>query len=145
MGNSCKICIFAMREPIFIDNKLIKMGLPIGCFKHHDIEHQTIAKECKCCDDFKQINSSSKAILVIDMPNCCDECFALEDNGDYPMCLITQEQRGYTFRTRESKMDKCPLRPIPEKFNMDVPHDRDYDCEYEQGYNACIDEILGGK
>lgn len=51
----------------------------------------------------------NKAILIIDMPSCCDECFALDDNGDYPVCLITQEQRGYTFKTREQKMDKCPI------------------------------------
>lgn len=55
-----------------------------------------------------------KAILMIDMPSCCDECFALDNDGDYPMCLITQEQRGYTFRTREQKMDKCPLKLLPE-------------------------------
>ena len=35
----------------------------------------------------------SKAILVIDMPSCCDKCFALDDSGDYPSCLITQEQK----------------------------------------------------
>ncbi len=57
----------------------------------------------------------SKAILIIDMPSCCDECFALDDNGDYPFCLITHEQRGYNFRTREQRMPKCPLRPAPEK------------------------------
>ena len=37
----------------------------------------------------------NKAILTIDMPDCCDKCFALDDNSDYPMCLITHEQRGY--------------------------------------------------
>ena len=57
----------------------------------------------------------SKAILIIDMPSCCDECFALDDNGDYPFCLVTHEQRGYNFRTREQRMPKCPLRPAPEK------------------------------
>ena len=57
----------------------------------------------------------NKAILIIDMPSCCDECFALDDNSDYPLCLITQEQRGYNFRTKEQKMSKCPLRPAPEK------------------------------
>lgn len=56
----------------------------------------------------------NKAILIVDMPSCCDECFALDGNGDYPFCLITQEQRGYNFRTREQKMPKCPLRPAPE-------------------------------
>lgn len=59
----------------------------------------------------------SKAVLVIDMPSCCDECFVLDDNGDYPMCIIIQKQRGYTFRTREQKMDrahcnKCQKRVI---------------------------------
>lgn len=97
-----------------------------------------------------------KAILVIDMPICCDECFALDDNGDYPFCLITQEQRGYTFRTREQKMDRCPLKPMPKK--IDVP-DYDntvkaknenayevgaymYDRGIYRGYNLCIDKIL---
>ena len=43
------------------------------------------------------------------MPKCCDECFALDDNGDYPFCLISQEQRGYTFPIREKRMPNCPL------------------------------------
>lgn len=79
-----------------------------------------------------------KAILVIDMPSCCDECFALDDSGDYPFCLITQEQKGYTFRTREQKMDKCPLKKLPEKYDMDnIPYNLDY--------NTYIDEILENK
>lgn len=74
----------------------------------------------------------SKAILVTDMPKCCAECFALDDNGDYPFCLITQEQRGYTFRTREQKMDRCPFKPLPEKICGNDPI-------YEDGWNNCID------
>lgn len=87
-----------------------------------------------------------KAILVIDMPSCCDECFALDEYGDYPICRITQEQRGYTFRTREQKMDKCPLKPAPEKYEIDRNKCTDpfYQFEFEYGYNQCIDEILGG-
>ena len=77
----------------------------------------------------------NKAILIIDMPSCCDECFALNDNGDYPFCLITQEQRGYNFRTREQKMSKCPLKPAPEK--KEVLRD---DCS--DGYNACLEDVL---
>ena len=46
------------------------------------------------------------------MPKCCDECFALDDNGDYPFCLISQEQRGYTFPIREKRMPNCPLITI---------------------------------
>lgn len=45
-----------------------------------------------------------------DMPKCCDDCFALDNYGDYPRCSITEEQRGYTFDTSSKRMDKCPLR-----------------------------------
>ena len=77
----------------------------------------------------------NKAILVIDMPSCCDECFALDDNGDYPFCLITQEQRGYTFRTREQKMDRCPLKPIANKVEVFMD-------DWAEGCNICLEDIL---
>lgn len=78
-----------------------------------------------------------KAILVINMPSCCRECFALDDDCDYPRCRITNEQKGYTFRTGEQKMDKCPLKPIPEK-RLEWFDDSDY----ERGYNDCLHEII---
>lgn len=97
-----------------------------------------------------------KAILVIDMPSCCDECRFLDDNYDYPNCIVTGETRGYTFRTREQKMNKCPLKPVPRK--IDVPAWDDnikaknknaeevgmymYDRGHYRGYNICIDKIL---
>ena len=98
----------------------------------------------------------SKAVLVMDMPSCCDECFALDDNGDYPMCIITQEQRGYTFKTREQKMDRCPLQPMPEKKIFDSVKiaisarncgktEMMLSNAHINGYNACIDELLKGE
>lgn len=86
----------------------------------------------------------SKAILVIDMPSCCDECFALDYSGDYPVCLVTQEQRGYTFRTGEQRMNKCPLKKVPEKDTRDDLLDEYYDG-FTDGWNACIDHILEEK
>lgn len=83
----------------------------------------------------------SKAVLVIDMPTCCDECFALDDNGDYPMCIITQEQRGYTFKTREQKMDRCPLQQMPEKSHTGKSDYYQWG-DWENGWNACIDGLL---
>lgn len=77
----------------------------------------------------------SKAILMIDMPSCCDECFALDDNSDYPVCLITQEQKGYTFRTREQKMNGCPLKPIPNKVDVFID-------DWAEGCNVCLEDIL---
>lgn len=55
------------------------------------------------------------SVLIKDMeiPKTCDECWALDDYGDYPRCRITEEQRGYNFPIREKRMDKCPLVPVP--------------------------------
>ena len=47
-----------------------------------------------------------------DMPKCCEECFALDDDGDYPRCRITNEQRGYTFDAFSKRMDRCPLKEL---------------------------------
>ncbi len=82
----------------------------------------------------------SKAILVIDMPKCCSECKLLNDNYDYPECIITGETKGYTFRTREQKMDKCPLKPAPEE--QLIWYD-DESSDWERGYNNCVREIMG--
>lgn len=84
----------------------------------------------------------SKAILVIDMPKCCSECRFLNDNNDYPECIVTGETNGYTFRTREQKMDRCPLKPAPEL--QDVWYE-DSSSDWERGYNNCVREILGSE
>lgn len=44
------------------------------------------------------------------MPIACYQCWALDDDGDYPRCRITGEQHGYNFRIYEKRMDKCPLK-----------------------------------
>ena len=48
------------------------------------------------------------------MPSVCDECWALDESGDYPICRITDETRGYNFRAREKRMDRCPLIELPD-------------------------------
>ena len=57
--------------------------------------------------------------IDIKMPKCCEECFALDDMGDYPFCLISHDQRGYTFNTRKYRMDSCPLKEVPERNNLE--------------------------
>lgn len=56
----------------------------------------------------------SVLIKGMKMPKRCDDCWALDDYADYPMCRITEEQRGYNFPVRERRMDRCPLIEIPE-------------------------------
>ena len=55
------------------------------------------------------------SILIKDMemPKNCDNCWALDDYGDYPRCRITEEQRGYNFPIRDKRMDNCPLVELP--------------------------------
>lgn len=60
----------------------------------------------------------SVLIKGLEMPHNCGECWALDECGDYPVCNITQEQRGYDFDIRKNKMDKCPLVEVP------TPHGR---------------------
>ncbi len=50
--------------------------------------------------------------LDVEFPKNCNNCWALDDNGDYPMCLITKESRGYTFNTKENRMPNCPLLEV---------------------------------
>ncbi len=53
-----------------------------------------------------------------DMPECYGECFALDDHGDYPICMITNEQRGYTFDISHKRMDNCPLEELKQYSNV---------------------------
>lgn len=80
----------------------------------------------------------SKAILVIDMPKSCEYCVLYSEFiGDKPRCSATY------LPTRNNKAKShCPLKPMPEKvegsmWNTDIG-------EFYEGYNRCIDEILGG-
>lgn len=87
----------------------------------------------------------SKAILVIDMPDSCSKCPLF--SGSYAdMCCSGLRNRTIDYPYPESfRQEWCPLKPVPEKYDMNtVVYDRDYDGEYEYGYNACIDEIFGG-
>ena len=54
-------------------------------------------------------------IKNIYMPSTCDECFALDEGGDYPTCIITQISKGYNFNTRGKRMSECPLVPLDER------------------------------
>lgn len=80
----------------------------------------------------------NKAILVIDIPECCGECplcIADEYNTSRECCM---KYKGYV--NAKSKPTWCPLKPLPTKYDLDIAFD--YNVDYERGYNACVDEIL---
>jgi len=49
-------------------------------------------------------------ILDMEMPKDCGHCLMLDESGDYPMCRITGETRGYNFDIFHKKMDRCPIK-----------------------------------
>lgn len=85
----------------------------------------------------------NKAVLVIDMPEDFTECNFCVELSAHDRC-VAAGKRIFTI----TKPDWCPLKPLPEKYDIEAeknkPHDRDYDWEFESGYNVCIDEILRG-
>lgn len=81
----------------------------------------------------------SKAILVIDMPEHCGYCdFCYYSDGRIPSCQLKLR----AIDDYKIKPDWCPLKPMPEK---SLTGNSDYLQwgDWEDGYNACIDEILG--
>lgn len=84
----------------------------------------------------------AKAVLVMDMPECCADCPCSFFERDNPIlnliCGVTQED-AYNV----GKPDWCPLRELPEK----IPESK---SEYEKvttsvkriGWNECLDTML---
>lgn len=84
----------------------------------------------------------SKAILVIDMPKNCYYCdFHYLSDGTVPSCQL----KFKVIDNATVKPEWCPLKPLPEKYEIDKNKCSDpfYEFEFESGWNQCIDEILG--
>lgn len=100
----------------------------------------------------------SKAILVMDMPNCCDRCKLCKIDATpyeiYGFCLITNS----VMQNEElnTKPDDCPLKVFPEKRRKGTAKQKaiSNDCYdgfatedayfegKDDGYNECLDELL---
>ena len=82
-----------------------------------------------------------KAILIIEMPSSCSEC----NLQQYGICHAVRKCITGTPKELKSKPDWCPLKPMPDKKNRNNRVVGDYLRGRSDGYNACIDEILGDK
>ena len=92
----------------------------------------------------------SKAILVMDMPSSCDVCdFVQIDDMVGNMTCMNPTSEVYECDVSDyvgCRANVCPLREEPKKKNDNpLASDTMYKYAYAQGYNACIDEILGDK
>lgn len=88
----------------------------------------------------------SKCVLVMDMPSSCVKCGLYE----YAISRCNATDKFQNDISEDFKPEWCPLKPMPEKvetFNCEELCDVDdwYDSGYNNGYNACIDELLKGE
>lgn len=85
----------------------------------------------------------SKAVLVMDMPSNCKDC-NMSVLGRKPhtgqMCFRCVHYPTIMVLPKKTKRpDWCPLRELPEKKSVYT------NGHYTDGYNDCIDELLGDK
>lgn len=91
----------------------------------------------------------NKAILVMDMPESCNKCPCFHGFYSDMYCgALNDRTIDYPY-PEDFRQDWCPLNPFPEQYDIEAeknkPHDRDYNWEFEYGYNTCLQEILKGE
>lgn len=86
-----------------------------------------------------------KAILVIDMPDCCNECTLMfKDEYSYWCPVKCNENKTDLYDNYikpHKKPDWCPLKLLPDKIegNESVYYQWG---DYEDGWNNCIDSLV---
>lgn len=82
----------------------------------------------------------SKAVLVIDMPEICNDCdFCYYSDGRFPSCQL----RLRAVDSYIEKPDWCPLKQMPKEDKE--YHIHEFNAGYKKGWNDCIATILGDK
>ena len=88
----------------------------------------------------------SKAILVMDMPSSCSDC-KLKSTvcgvSNVTHCCNLANGMITLDKGFEERLPNCPLKPMIEKQKHSCI-DNEFQRGAKNGYNACIDEILGG-
>lgn len=94
----------------------------------------------------------SKSILVIDTPECCCQCRFSGADGDY-CCLKENMVSDSNAISEEEYLNKrpdwCPIQELPRRkmlLGLDGASNAMEIRERgrQEGFNACIDEILKG-
>lgn len=83
----------------------------------------------------------AKAVLVMDMPECCADCYCGYFERDTKklnlVCGATGEDANNV-----GKPDWCPLRELPERKETNY-YMNNKGKGIVEGWNACLDEITG--
>lgn len=96
----------------------------------------------------------SKAVLVIDMPKTCSECYFCGDTTELPVgnglykkvarCFLAKNNIEDPWRNVWWQLDNkevwCPLKTIPTIDISKINYYIDY-CSYERGFSDCLSQI----
>lgn len=84
----------------------------------------------------------AKAVLVMDMPECCGECCFKDFRASGRLtCICTDKYMELEEDMDKRRPDWCPLRELPER--SDHPEHCD-NGRFDAGWNGCLDAIEGG-
>ena len=92
-----------------------------------------------------------KSVVVIDTPETCKEC--LFNGFNWNVCILVDEDIDEYVNPNETKPEWCQLRPLPEKmpmrdeavFYLGYMNGKTKYLGFNEGYNACLEDILGGE
>ena len=77
-----------------------------------------------------------KAILVIDMPNSCEDCHLRFSGEPNEWCWVLK----HGLDGINERPSWCPLKPMPDR--MDYVHGADINVNmFANGWNSCLNEI----
>ena len=108
------------------------------------------------------MSETNKSVLVIDTPESCRKCPLHSFDSFSLYCKAVVDDWGWCSPARKIcdnhekcvKPNWCPLSPLPEKIYLyksigKAAFDNNMTtmmaCQYEQGYNNCLDDILKGE
>lgn len=81
----------------------------------------------------------AKAVLVMDMPECCADCQLADDDPSGLYCVPADKYYDGEEST-EDRASWCPLRELPEKKERRIGEHGER--MFRAGFNACLNEIM---
>lgn len=84
----------------------------------------------------------AKAILIMDMPEYCNDCYAVHMSRNGKFCRAAKEH----LQPKAERPDWCPLQELPEKKDtrttLECHSNGKWTEGMKAGWNACLDKIL---
>ena len=83
-----------------------------------------------------------KAVLIMDMPECCADCQLADDDPSGLYCVPADKYYDGEEST-EDRASWCPLRELPEKIpELKSGYEEVSTSIHRVGWNACLDEMV---